>query len=132
MNIQNTNMHQRKRLLHQTPGSSMLRVALEEDTLCKARTACRLAYVTPSDFGVRRISDSRIFLWVSCERTKWPGNDFSLVWAECGSSRGLCQATLVRGLYKSVGFGSRFSSGGRLQSSSKGRIGLGVPFLSAC
>ena len=37
MNIQNPKMHQRERLLHQTAGSSMLRVALEKITLCKAR-----------------------------------------------------------------------------------------------
>ena len=86
--------------------------------------------VTPSDSGVRKISDSRIFLWVSSEHTKWPSNDFSLIRAECHSSRDLRQTPLVRELFKPAEFGSRFSSGARLQSSSKGRIKLKIPFFS--
>ena len=31
---------------------------------------------------MRKISDSRLFLWVSSEHTKWPSNDFSLIWTE--------------------------------------------------
>ena len=42
-------------------------------TLCGAPIS-----VAPSDSGVRGISDSRIFFWVSSERIKWPGNYFSL------------------------------------------------------
>ena len=34
--------------------------------------------VTRSDFRMRKISDSRIFLWVSSEHIKWPSHDFSL------------------------------------------------------
>ena len=34
MNIQKPDMHKRERLLHQTVGGSMLRVALEKDTQC--------------------------------------------------------------------------------------------------
>ena len=88
--------------------------------------------VTPSDSRMRNISDSRIFLWVFSEHTKWPSNDFSLIWAECDSSRDFCQTPLVRELFKPAEFGSRFSSGVRLQSSSKGRIRLKIPFLSDC
>ena len=34
--------------------------------------------VTPSDFRMRKISDSKIFFWVSSEHTKWPSSDLSL------------------------------------------------------
>ena len=34
--------------------------------------------MTPSDSGMRKISYSGIFLWVSSEHTKWPSNDFFL------------------------------------------------------
>ena len=34
---------------------------------------------TPSDSGMLRISDSRIFLWVFSEHTKWPRNNSSLI-----------------------------------------------------
>ena len=88
--------------------------------------------VTPSDSRIRKISDSRMFRWVSSEHTKWPRNDFSLIWAECDSSRDLCQTPVVRELFKPAEFGSIFSSGARLQSSSKGRIKLKIPFLSDC
>ena len=86
--------------------------------------------VTLSDSRIQKITDSRIFLWVSSEHTKWPSNDFSLIRAECHSSRDLRQTPLVRELFKPAEFGSRFSSGARLQSSSKGRIKLKIPFFS--
>ena len=35
--------------------------------------------VTLSDSRIQKITDSRIFLWVSSEHTKWPSNDFSLI-----------------------------------------------------
>ena len=88
--------------------------------------------VTSSDSRIRKIFESRSFFWVSSEHTKWPSNDFSLMWAECNSSRDLCQAPLVRELFKPARFGSRFSSGARLQSSSKGRLKLKIPFHSDC
>ena len=47
--------------------------------------------VTPSDSRIRKMSDSRIFLWASPEHTKWPSNDFFLIWAECDFSKNLCQ-----------------------------------------
>ena len=37
--------------------------------------------VTPSNSRIRKISDSRTFLWVSTGHTKWPSNYFSLLWA---------------------------------------------------
>ena len=88
--------------------------------------------VTPSNSRIRKISDSRTFLWVSSEHTKWPSNDFSLIRAECHSSRDLRQTPLVRELFKPAEFGSRFSSGARLQSSSKGNTKLSILFLTGC
>ena len=82
--------------------------------------------VTRSDSRMRKISDSRIILWVSSEHTKWPSNDFSLTWADCDSSRDLCQTPPVRELFKPAEFGSRFSSEDRTQSSSEGRIKLNI------
>ena len=35
-------------------------------------------FMTPTDSRMRKISNSRIFLWVSSEHTKWPSSDFSL------------------------------------------------------
>ena len=99
----------------------------EGETLYRARIS-----VTPSDSRIRKKVDSRIFLWVSSEHTKWPSNDFFLIWAECDSSRDLHQTSLVRKLVKSAEFGSRFFSEARLQSSSKGRIKLKISFLSDC
>ena len=89
-------------------------------------------YVTPSDFRMRKISDFRIFLWVSSEHIKWPSHDFSLTWAECDSSRDLWQTPPVRELFKPAEFGSRFSSGSRTQSSSEGRTKLNIPFFVSC
>ena len=99
----------------------------EGETLYRA-----LISVTPSDSRIRKISDSRIFLWVSSEHTKWPSSDFSLTWAECDSSRDLCQTTPVCELFKPAEFGSRFSSEARTQSSSEWRKKLNIPFLDGC
>ena len=84
----------------------------EEETLYRAAIS-----VAPSDSRVWKISDSRIFLCISSEYTKWPGIDFSLTSAE---------------LFKPVEFGSRFSSGAGAQSFFDGGIGLSVPFLIDC
>ena len=81
----------------------------EGDTLYRAPIS-----VTPSDSGLWKISDSRIFLWVSSEHTKWPSNDFSLIWAEGDSYMDLCQAPVVCKLFKPQEFGWEFSSGARL------------------
>ena len=35
--------------------------------------------MTPLDSGMWKISDSRIFLWVSSEHTKWPSNDLTQI-----------------------------------------------------
>ena len=99
----------------------------EGETLYKAPISA-----TPSDSRVEKISDSRIFLWVSSQHTKWPSSDFSLIWAECDSSRDLCQALIVRELFKPAEFGSRFSTGAGLQSSSEERMRLDVPFFDGC
>ena len=85
--------------------------------------------VVPSDSKVGKISDSRIFLWVSSKHTKWPSSDFSLIWAECNSSRDLYQTPLVCELFKPVEFASRFSTVARLQSFSEERKGLNIPFF---
>ena len=50
-------------------------------TLCRAPIS-----VAPSDSRVRKMSDSRIFLWFCCECTIWPGSDLSLAWAEWGGA----------------------------------------------
>ena len=97
---------------------------LEGETLYRAPIS-----VTLSDSRMRKISGSRIFLWVFSEHIKWPSSDFSLLWAECDFSRDLCQTPPVRELFKPVEFGSRFSSGARAQSSSEGRTKWNVPFL---
>ena len=99
----------------------------EGETLFKAPIS-----VTPSDSRMRKISNSRIFLWVSSEHIKWPSSDFSLTEAECDSSRDLCQTLPVRELFKRAEFGSRLSSGVRTQSSSEGRTKLNIPFLGGC
>ena len=98
----------------------------EGETLCRAHTS-----VIPSDSRIRKTSDSRIFFGVSSEHTKWPNNDVSLIWAECDSSRDLYQTPLVRELFKPAEFGSRFSSGVSLQSSSKRRIKLNILSLNS-
>ena len=100
------------------------KINFEGETLYRASIS-----VTPSDSRMRKISDSRIFLWVSSENIKWSSSDFSWTWAECDSSRDLCQTSPVRELFKSAEFGSRFSSGARTQSSSERRTKLNIPFL---
>ena len=49
------------------------KINFEGETLYRASIS-----VTPSDSRMRKISDSRIFLWVSSENIKWPSSDFSL------------------------------------------------------
>ena len=88
--------------------------------------------VTPSDFRIRKISDSKIFFWVSLEHIKWPSSDLSLTWAEWASSRDLFQTPPVREFTKPAEFGSRFSSGARTESSSEGRIKSYTPFFNSC
>ena len=57
----------------------------EVDTLYRAPIS-----VTPSDSRMRKISDSRIFFWVSSDHNMWPSNDLSLIWDAWLSSRDLC------------------------------------------
>ena len=73
----------------------------EGETLYKARIS-----VTASDFRIWKISDSRIFFWVSSEHIMWPSNDLRLIRAEWFSSRDLCQTPLIRELFKPSEFGS--------------------------
>ena len=63
-----------------------IRTNFEGETLYRAPIS-----VTPSDSRIRKMSDSRIFFWVSSEHTKCPSNDLSLTWAEWDSSGDLCQ-----------------------------------------
>ena len=80
--------------------------------------------VTASDSRIRKISDSRIYFWVSSEHIMWPSStDLSLILAEWFSSRDLCHAPLVHELFNPAEFGTKFSSGAK-QSSSDGMTKL--------
>ena len=63
--------------------------------------------VTPSDFRIRKISDSKIFFWVSSENIKRASSDISLTWAEWASSRDLFQTPSVHEFTKPAELGSR-------------------------
>ena len=94
---------------------SKTKTTFEGESLCKASIS-----VTPSDYGIRKISDSRIFFWVSSEHIMWLSSDLSLIRVEWFSSRDLYQTPLFRELFKQVEFSSRFFSGAK-QSFSEGR-----------
>ena len=103
------------------------KINFEGETLYRAPIS-----VTHSDLRIRKISDSKIFFWISSEHTKWPSSDLSLTWAEWASSRDLFQTPPVRELAKPAQFGSRLSSGARMESSSEGRLKSNIPFLDGC
>ena len=52
---------------------SKTKTNFEGETLYRAPIS-----VTPSDFRIRKISDSKIFFWVSLEHIKWPSSDLFL------------------------------------------------------
>ena len=87
---------------------------------------------TKTNFEGETLYRAPISFFVYTEHTKWASSDLSLIWADCDSSRGLCQTPPVRELFKPAEFGSRFFWGARPRSSSEGRIKFHIPFLNGC
>ena len=106
----------------------------EGETLYRAAIS-----VSPSDSGMREISDSRSFLWVSSERTKWPGNDFSWFFLSLGRDRvlwGLVSSSSGSRALQASGVWVRILLGGRIAVVVQGESGVGGAIsqwlLSSC